>query len=65
VVGVDLRIEEHRLHFLDVDMSLLAADGIFRLDIQDLPDELGVQADLDGMEKSTLDDVSRRVFYFS
>jgi hypothetical protein len=49
VVGVDLWLEENRPHLLDIDMSLLVADGIFRLDIQDFPDELGVQTDLDCM----------------
>lgn len=52
VGGVDLRSEEHRFHFPDIDMSLPVADGIFRLYIQDFPDELGVQADLDGIWRS-------------
>ena len=56
VIGANLGAEDDGPDFFDVREAFLAQDVLIGLDVQDLPDEQGVEADFQGVDHPALQD---------
>ena len=56
MIGANLGAEDDGPDFFDVREAFLAQDGFIGLDVQDLPDEQGVEADFQGVDQLALQD---------
>ena len=56
VIGADLGAEDDGPGFFDIREAFFVQDVLIGLDVQDLPDEQGVEADFQGVDQLALQD---------